>query len=607
MNRLIALLGALALSLAPMAAAAASLPGVMAAAERGDAAALLRDWKDPAVAASLKAIGPDALVDYYTAVGKAFDRMGRRRAAAEAYVEALDLAQQTRGRRHVSLVELHRLLAAAQYADGQYADAIWNLDEASSIATGALGRNDPLVAALDWTSADYARVATARGVDLGGNGDIPLPSPPPVTASPPPPPPATASPPMTSAPPPRPPSPPETSAPPPSASSVRPVDNRKPFQKVTVFYATERRPTGSTLPAGFYGGKRGPMVYGKAVVSVPSRRQVGEIPTPSVFTLTLRADPEKHFILTSVDPISTRDGFLGAVSSAVGQSRQKEAFVFVHGFNSSFENGALRTAQLAADLKFDGAPILYSWPSRGDVFGYADDAREAESEREAEALAAFLQDVATKTGAERITLIAHSMGNRPLLNALQKIAPPAAGSPPLFDEVVLAAPDVGVDDFDQAWPRVRQAGGRFTLYASSRDKALLFSAQINGMRRVGDANQLVLVDGLESIDTTAASNGLIGHDDFAGTALDDFRAVVWLSLAPERRCVLQQGQGDRRWWAFGGACPVTDFRAATLAARAAGGTAAALQQVDQQIPRASGTAREAMDRMRQMLNAFEAR
>jgi len=52
---------------------------------------------------------------------------------------------------------------------------------------------------------------------------------------------------------------------------------------------------------------------------------------------------------------------------------------------------------------------------------------------------------------------------------------------------------------------------------------------------------------------------------------------------------------------------VTDFRAATLAARAAGGTAAALQQVDQQIPRASGTAREAMDRMRQMLNAFEAR
>ncbi|WGM40317.1 alpha/beta fold hydrolase [Caulobacter sp. NIBR1757] len=575
MKRLIALFAALTLLVAPVTAAAASLSGVMAAAEKGDAATLLRDWKDPSVVEALKLIGPDAVIDYYVAVGKALDRLGRRKAAAQAYDLAIEEGRASRGPRHASLIEIHRLLGAAQFADGQYADAVWNLEEASSIATGALGPNDPLVAALDRTSAQYARTATARGVDLGGNGDIPPPPPPPPPGSPP--------------------------------APARRVDDRKPFQKVTVYYATERRPTGSALPASFYGGKRGPMVFGKAVVSVPSRRQVGEIPTPSVFTLTLRADPEKHFILTSLAPISTREGFLGEVAGAVGRSREKEAFVFIHGFNSSFENGALRTAQLAADLKFDGAPILYSWPSRGDVFGYGDDARESESDREASTLADFLRDVATKTGAERITLIAHSMGNRPLLNALQKIAPPPAGAPPLFDEVVLAAPDVGVDDFDKAWPRVRQAGGRFTLYASSRDKALMFSAQINGMRRVGDARQLVLVDGLESIDTTAASNGLIGHDDFAGTALDDFRAVVWLSLAPDRRCVLQQGQGDRRWWAFGGACPVTDFRAATLAARAAGGAGAAITEVDQQMSRISGPAREAMDRMRQMLSGFEER
>ena len=581
MKRLIAVFGALVLLATPLAAAAqASLPGVMAAAERGDAATLLRDWKSPSVTGPLKAIGPDALVDYYEAVGKAFDRLGRRKAAAEAYSLAIDEAEAARGPRHASLIELRRLLAAAQFADRQYADAIWNVDLASDIATRALGPNDPLVAALDRTSRDYTDAAIARGVDLGGNGDIPMPPPPP------PPPPGA---------------PPPGSTPP---SPVRPIDTRKPFQQVTLFYATERRPTGSALPADFYGGKRGPMAFGKAVVSVPSRRQLGEIPTPSVFTLTLKADPEKHFILTSLAPISTREGFLGEVAGAVGRSREKEAFVFIHGFNSSFENGALRTAQLAADLKFDGAPILYSWPSRGDVFGYADDARESESDREAEALADFLQDVATKTGAERITIIAHSMGNRPLLNALQKIAPPAAGSPPMFDEVVMAAPDVGVDAFDKAWPGVRQAGGRFTLYASSRDKALMMSAQLNGMRRLGDAHQLVLVDGLDSIDTTAASNGLIGHDDFAGTALDDFRAVVWLSLAPDRRCVLQQEQGEKRWWAFGGACQVTDFRAATLAARTAGGPLQALDQVDQQMPSATGASRDAMDRMRQMLSGF---
>ncbi|RYF89936.1 MAG: alpha/beta fold hydrolase, partial [Caulobacteraceae bacterium] len=416
MKRSIAAFAALVLLAAPLSAVAAeaSLPGVMAAAERGDAGALLRDWKSPSVIGPLRAIGPDALADYYLAVGKAFDRLGRRKAAAEAYSLAIETAEAARGRRHASLIEPYRLLAAAQFADRQYADAIWNVDQASDIATRALGPNDPLVAALDKTSRGYTDTAVARGVDLGGNGDIPAP--------PPPPPPGT----------------------PPSAP-VRPVDNRKPFQEVTVYYATERRPTGSTLPASFYGGKRGPMVYGKAVVSVPSRRQVGEIPVPSIFTLTLKADPEKHFILTSLAPIGTRDGFLGEVAGAVGRSREKEAFVFIHGFNSSFENGTLRTAQLAADLNFDGAPILYSWPSRGDVFGYADDGREAGSDREAQALADFLTDVGARTGAERITLIAHSMGGRPLLNALQRIAPPTAGSPPVFDEVVLAAPDVGVD------------------------------------------------------------------------------------------------------------------------------------------------------------------
>ena len=44
--------------------------------------------------------------------------------------------------------------------------------------------------------------------------------------------------------------------------------------------------------------------------------------------------------------------------------------VFIHGFNVPFEDAIYRTAQLAHDLDFDGAPILYSWPSRGTMLGY---------------------------------------------------------------------------------------------------------------------------------------------------------------------------------------------------------------------------------------------
>ena len=48
----------------------------------------------------------------------------------------------------------------------------------------------------------------------------------------------------------------------------------------------------------------------------------------------------------------------------VRDSRRKEAFVFIHGYNVAFDDAIYRTAQIAYDLSFDGPPILYSWPSR---------------------------------------------------------------------------------------------------------------------------------------------------------------------------------------------------------------------------------------------------
>jgi esterase/lipase superfamily enzyme len=45
----------------------------------------------------------------------------------------------------------------------------------------------------------------------------------------------------------------------------------------------------------------------------------------------------------------------------------------VHGFNVSFENALRRTAQIAYDLDFDGAPFLFSWPSRDSLLSYASD------------------------------------------------------------------------------------------------------------------------------------------------------------------------------------------------------------------------------------------
>ncbi len=80
---------------------------------------------------------------------------------------------------------------------------------------------------------------------------------------------------------------------------------------------------------------------------------------------------------------------------------------------------------------------------------------------------------------------------------------------------------------------------RMTLYASSKDRALYLSSIINGgYRRAGDAATLITVGGLDTVDTTEVGGVGLGHGDYADRALDDFRAIIWLSLEPRARCQL---------------------------------------------------------------------
>ena len=87
-------------------------------------------------------------------------------------------------------------------------------------------------------------------------------------------------------------------------------------------------------------------------------------------------------------------------------------------------------------------------------------------------------------------------------------------------------------------------------------------------------------------DPTAASGGLLGHSDFAGNALDDFRALMWYSLAPVNRCVLQTAnKGAEPYWVFAGpgSCPESQFREAVSLARTEGSPEIALTRVQAMI------------------------
>ncbi len=238
-------------------------------------------------------------------------------------------------------------------------------------------------------------------------------------------------------------------------------DDKRPdgYISIKVFYATDRKSTGKSNPSDFYNNRRGvKLQFGICEVTIPASHRYGKVEVPSITRLEFRKNSSKHFVLTSVNPLNADDFFRQAANHIL-QTEGKEAIVFVHGYNTSFEDAAYRTAQIAHDLKFDGAPILYSWPSKGTITGYMQDAQTIQWT--AGHLQEFLEDISEKTGAERVHLIAHSMGNQALSRALDKIADKMQDtSPTLFEQVLLTAPDIDIDLFKRyrrEFPQIRPA------------------------------------------------------------------------------------------------------------------------------------------------------
>jgi len=300
-----------------------------------------------------------------------------------------------------------------------------------------------------------------------------------------------------------------------------------------------------------YGSDRGTLEMGVCEVSIPKIHERGELEGPSVFRLEFSEDPTRHVVLLNITR-QPQDEFYSDVKARIAKSRRGEAFVFVHGFNVTFEKAARRTAQLAYDLGFDGAPIFYSWPSQGGILNYAVD--ETNVVWTVPHLKSFLVSIARNTGAERIHLIAHSMGNRALTAALCQVVQEMGQEPgPLFDELILTAPDIDAEIFcrDIA-PVITHSAQRVTLYASSNDEALVASKKLHGYPRAGDSGEgLVLVPGIDTIDVSDLDTSLLGHSYYgdSDTVLADLSELLHESRPPGLRSHLRaMVRGQLQYW-----------------------------------------------------------
>jgi esterase/lipase superfamily enzyme len=315
------------------------------------------------------------------------------------------------------------------------------------------------------------------------------------------------------------------------------------FATVRVFYGTDRKTTGSLKPAEIYGIERGDLQYGYLDVTIPAAHKQAELETRprwDMYTL-LVGDAglrNRYVLLDKVTPLA-RDGFLSALRMQIKQAPSKDVFIFVHGFNSTFEDAARRCAQLAYDLDFDGIPMMYSWASAGSATAYMkDEATVASSGRK---MAQMLDDVVAQSGAVRIHLIAHSMGNRALIGALQTYL--ATREPRnrqhIFDQIVFTAPDVDREDFVGAIKSMEGTATRVTLYASNTDLALQSSQILHDAPRAGLAGvNIISLPGIDTIDMSAVPADSLGHTYFAANsgAIYDLFRLLWRGDPPPKRC-----------------------------------------------------------------------
>jgi esterase/lipase superfamily enzyme len=281
-----------------------------------------------------------------------------------------------------------------------------------------------------------------------------------------------------------------------------------------VWFGTNRKPDGE---GGFGHERHDRTTRGRAEVLIPEAHRFGETGSP-FWKRLLRFDLRDDQLRLQQVTTQERSAWLAELQQALRDARESgdtpHALLYLHGFNVTFEDAAIRAAQIGFDLKVPGVTAFFSWPSRGSVAAYPAD--EASIEASEQAITDFLVDFAANCGAEKVHVIAHSMGNRGLLRALQRIAANAETWGRVgFGQIFVAAPDVDRDLFLDLARLYPEHGERTTLYASDGDLAVHLSAKLHDAPRAGYYTPYTVTAGVDTVAVPDFDIDLLGHSYFA--------------------------------------------------------------------------------------------
>ncbi len=301
-------------------------------------------------------------------------------------------------------------------------------------------------------------------------------------------------------------------------------------QVILVASTRERDPR----PGVFFNGERSAQLnFAKIDLSVPPSHRPGEIEWPK----NGLGNPATDMVVREAIYRDTQGEFLRDLTSELARrpAGKRNVFIFVHGYNTMFSEALYRLAQMATDSDAPAVPVLFTWASRATTEGYVYDNNSATAARDQ--LEETIR-LAFSSGADQVSILAHSMGNWLTVEALRQIRISGKTLPAnKIGNIILAAPDIDVDVFKTQLRRFGKPPKPFVVVISRDDKALGFSDFLAGKKpRLGEyANDTELVElGAVVVDMTdVKALDSFNHGKFAQLA----------EMAPQLRGTLARAAG----------------------------------------------------------------
>lgn len=288
--------------------------------------------------------------------------------------------------------------------------------------------------------------------------------------------------------------------------------------RVSMLVATTRS-ADNALPGQIFTGERGgTMNFADITVSVPpaAARKVGDVQWPK----QLPANPATDFVTISADILNQHQA-IKVFNKRMRATGERRVMVFVHGYNTSFEEAVYRFTQIIYDSGAPAMPVLFTWPSRGRLLSYGYDHESSNYSRDS--LEKLLTALNSDSSVGEIAILAHSMGNWVTLEALRQMAIRNGRVAPKINSVMLAAPDVDFDVFRRQIAAIGPKRPPVTIFTSQDDEALAFSRRVWGQPRLGAINAelepyrtVLHDDNVTVLDLTkVASSDSVNHAKFA--------------------------------------------------------------------------------------------